>query len=264
MSYLINATDPVDQQIPDVFAEQIQVICSCLKNYPDMDPEGLHSSRKCLKRLRALLRLIRKKKYKENRKGFNYRLRDIAASLSSYRDKEVLALLLGQVDPGLSDATDAREPIDPSLLEKTIQSLLELEQAFRTSRPPIETRKQLQKGASACMAIMVEAFRQYSITRSLVHLHEFRKRTKDHMYHLELLSEILPADEAYSGKIQEMEDLLGDARDCDLVLEHLEDGDVQPKASAEKIRVHFILEKDRILKQAMSVAEASLPGKPWP
>lgn len=257
MTYRIEPGVNLEMQLKNVFAGQIQTAVRSLQDYPHLDPEGLHSARKCLKRLRALLRLLRKKKFKTAQKTYNYRLRDIGATLSPYRDHEVLDLLLSPFTDQIAEGSPATE-IQTNVRESVISDLEALGNTFeKTVLTPFAIRH-LKKGMETCREIMVAAHRQYAITKSKVHLHEFRKRVKDHSYHMLLLGAFLQPNDSYQMQINELEDLLGDARDCDLVLDLLEGPNSIDEDKAKEAKVHFILTRDRIMKEAMKLASTTL------
>lgn len=260
MSYRIEPGQSLEEQLRGVFAEQIQIAISSLREYPEPEPEGLHSARKCLKRLRALLRLLRKKKFKPAQKAYNTRLREISFALSPYRDKEVIDLLLLPFQEHDVDAVSSFGSIDAEVEESVIEELAALGNTFeRTVLSPFAVRH-LKKGMETCREIMVAAYRQYAITKSQVHLHEFRKRVKDHTYHMELMEAFSSYDPQYRSQVGELEDLLGDARDCDLVSDYLNESRELPEQAIKDAKVHFILTRDRIMKEAMMMAGALLAG----
>ncbi len=248
-----SAGKPLEQQVHSVFAAQIQMAVQGLRDYPEPDPEGLHSARKCLKRLRALLRLMRRKKFKSAQQAYNLQLRDIGSALSPYRDSEVIALLLSPFS-GQNPETLTATSINPDVRESVIKDLEALGNTFDKLFLTTLTTRNLKKGMETCREIMVAAYRQYSITKSQIHLHEFRKRVKDHAYQMELLESFSPKEESYRMQIKELEDLLGDARDCDLVQDYLNASPDLPEQAVKDARVHFILTRDRIMKEAMGMA----------
>jgi CHAD domain-containing protein len=260
MSYWIEPGQPLEQQLHDMFAEQIQTATQGLCSYPDEDPEGLHVARKCLKRMRALLRLLRKKKFRPAQKTYNFNLRDIGTALSPYRDREVITLLLSPFNEQSPQAVSTVDPIDPEVLRSVMGELDTLGNTFAKTVLSTFAIKHLKKGMETCREIMVAAYRQYAITKSQIHLHEFRKRVKDHTYHMELMESFPIQEESYRVQIKELEDLLGDARDCDLVLDYLEESPKLPVQAAKDAKVHFILTRDRIMKEAMKLAELALAG----
>ncbi|MEX0324110.1 MAG: CHAD domain-containing protein [Puniceicoccaceae bacterium] len=260
MSYRFEPGKPLEEQLRAVFAEQIQFAITNLRVYPEPEPEGLHSARKCLKRLRALLRLLRKKKFKPAQKAYNTRLREIAFELSPYRDKEVIDLLLLPFQEQNMDTVSNLGSIDAEIEDSVIEELEALGNTFdRTVLSPFAVRH-LKKGMETCREIMVAAYRQYAITKSQVHLHEFRKRVKDHTYHMELMDAFSSQDTYYRTQVGELEDLLGDARDCDLVSDYLKDSKELPEQTIKDAKVHFILTRDRIMKEAMKLAEGVFAG----
>ena len=143
---------------------------------------------------------------------------------------------------------------DPDTRDSVIGDIEALGNSFQSTVLSNFAIKHLKQGMETCREIMVAAYRQYAITKSQVHLHEFRKRVKDHTYHMELMESYSSHETNYRMQIGEMEDLLGDARDCDLLLEYLKDSPKLPEKTVQDAKVHFILTRDRIMKEAMKLA----------
>lgn len=262
MNYRIEPGLPVEAQLRSIFADQVKIAVNGLKKYPDYDADGLHSARKCLKRLRALLRLMQKKKFRHAQKTYNDKLRKMGFALSPYRDREVIASLLSPYREESEQKEAVPEAVDPDVEKSVLWELVALSNTFQRSAIPVFTVEHLKKGMDTCREIMIAAYKQYAITQSHVHLHEFRKRVKDHAYHMQLMEAFYSHYMTYRMHVRELEDLLGDARDCDLVTEYLNGSPDLPIQPASEARVNFILTRDRIMKEAVKLAESVIKEKP--
>lgn len=89
------AAEPTGEGLRRMALEQIELALSCLPAEATPSEHAVHETRKAIKRLRALLRLLRADLGKATFKRENAALRDIAARLSGARDAEVM---LGTLD----------------------------------------------------------------------------------------------------------------------------------------------------------------------
>lgn len=91
MSFKINSGQPLNDNVRAVAYEQIDRAASKLSSCHSGEiDEAVHEARKCFKRLRALLRLVRPALGKSLYRQENLRLRDLGRSLSDIRDASAL------------------------------------------------------------------------------------------------------------------------------------------------------------------------------
>jgi hypothetical protein len=89
MGYYLEINEPIPIGIKRFFLEQTdQIIASLNDNKADLD-EAVHNARKCMKKIRALLRLVRKGIDPAVHKRENAYYRDISRHLSELRDSAV-------------------------------------------------------------------------------------------------------------------------------------------------------------------------------
>jgi len=270
MTYQIDDNNPVEGQIASVFSEQVQIIREGFQNYPEQDPEGLHSARKGIKRLRAMLRLLRDKGVRDASKHFIRSLGDIGRKVSIYRDVEVLLSILEKWESSAEDTRVAADCmqlrkivlenrtesfIDADSLGEILQELQLLESQFSESVGQHVTRTQLGIGMEYGILCLVSAYNRYVESPTTEALHDLRKSAKQHMYHQDLLAELFPADAATIEKIRLFESLMGRARDCDMVAEKI--GGIIAESNAEcdygALLEYSSNERDRIMKEALSM-----------
>lgn len=192
----------------------------------------VHQVRRRIKRLRALLRLLRKPLGRKARAELNGRLRVLARRLALLRETDVhplsLATLFGNQSGAelrqLSAALRAhclalRASIeDPeALLELTAAELTGLTEAIPPAScwGPVGERRLLEAFFAAylkaCQAL-VRARRSGSADD----FHYWRRRVKDHQYQLALLRRVLPdAAAARRREVEALAELLGQVNDYD-------------------------------------------------
>ncbi|MGI9520835.1 MAG: CHAD domain-containing protein [Hyphomicrobiaceae bacterium] len=168
--------------------------------------EAVHESRKCFKRVRALLRLLRHTLTKSEFKATNASFRDLGRMLAETRDLDVMSSTLDRLienHPLMAD-----EPIH------RIRSLFsEVRASIATARPPIRKAlkdlakakslvdklavrdcklSMLGKGLEADFSSCVQHYRIAVEERSDDAYHEWRKYVQFHRRHLSLLAAAWP------------------------------------------------------------------------
>jgi CHAD domain-containing protein len=277
MGYRIRAGKPKGKEIKRIFSERLAMAAADLEAYPREDPQGLHAARKNIKRLRALLRLLGCGKHRPIREVFDPELRHAAQSLSGNRDREVMIGLLkrwsvaeaGNRDGGFIHAcgslaafltgNESTHPeLDPQVRIGVGIRMDKLGKGFRQACIGKVTQNRLEMAFNAREKRMGKAFRTYMRHPSMEAFHEWRKRVKDHMYHRDLLADVLAVKKSRSSRIRKLEEMLSGVRDCDLLLEYLmkRAGTGLELAEIASLIHHAETEKERTLKEALRLAEA--------
>ena len=166
--------------------------------------EAIHGARKDLKKIRAVLRLVRAELGDELYGAENERYRDAGRLLSESRDAEVklqtLSALRGRFDEDL--------PADAARRWK---------ESLRRERDEIAGA-----GAGALPDRIGQASRAIEEGRDAENVHEWRKRSKDLWYQLRIVREAWPQPlEATGDQAHELADLLGDHHDLAILDEDL-------------------------------------------
>jgi len=196
--------------------------------------EAVHSARKDMKKLRALLRLVRGETGNEVYRRESSAFRDAGRELSGVRDADVMIATLDSLELSAQEVGSLRQALEAHKLrtaaggrEQAAAGAVEIIEAARgrVLGWPLET-----DGFGAFSAGLLRIYRQGRRNMATARkeptaetLHEWRKRTKDLWYHLALLEEAWPpvmdtlADEAH-----ELSDRLGDDHDLAVVLEWAE------------------------------------------
>ena len=181
--------------------------------------EAVHEARKDMKKLRALLRLVRDELGDEVYRRENGLFRDAARRLSGVRDADVMLGTLEKLDgsfPALREALEehrrgARRAGQPDEVIRDLEEARARVQGWPLDRDGFDAfegglRRIYRRGRRAWRAVEEEPTSEI--------LHEWRKREKDLWYHLTLFREVWPtplktvADEAHV-----LSDRLGDDHD---------------------------------------------------
>jgi CHAD domain-containing protein len=232
VSYLLKH----DAGLERIAREQLDRALAGLED-PKLDRhEAIHEARKCGKRLRALLRLARAGLGDEVYRRENAAIRDAARDLSGLRDAEALletyerlqACFADEVDwrklAGVGRALVARrkELAEDGALPRRIAAFGEQLRAVRKRLPswPLADLgfDDLAPGLKRSYRRGRDAMRAIDHAPSDEAFHEWRKRAKEHRYHLELLRDLWPAQvKARRAEVRTLGDLLGDDHDLSVL-----------------------------------------------
>lgn len=233
MAYRFKLNESLTRGVRRIGLSQLELAERCLKNAPD-PAIAIHEVRKSLKRLRALLRLVRPALDAKTYRRENEQLRDTARVLSATRDRDVLRQTIVKLDARLSDRDKGVVPRLHELLEangadrtagsrandlrKARGSLSAAKKRFARLRAEpdrfalLETglRKSYRTGKRALAKARAEADEEV--------FHELRKAVQQHWRQMLLLSRAWP--EVCKGRAaaaREIAQLLGDEHDYALL-----------------------------------------------
>jgi len=197
--------------------------------------EAIHEARKSVKKVRALLRLMRPELGSVYARE-NIRLRNIGRRLSDFRDRavliETLDALVAKYKDDLQGATLAsiRQGLLRSkrqqqrgtrigqALEKMAAGLRAA--AKRTAAWPLKADgfEALAPGLTAAYRKARRAMAAVRADRRPELCHEWRKRVKDHWYHIRLLEDLwTEVMEGYEKNLKELETWLGDHHNLEVL-----------------------------------------------
>jgi CHAD domain-containing protein len=241
VAYRLETDETVPAGLRRCAEEQLDRAVQELTDGVKVDPvEAVHSARKALKMERSLLRLSRSALPAKTRRWANAQLRDAARRLSGARDADVMIEALH----GLADRYAGQVP------EATFTAIRERLGADRDgARAGLENAGEIAATTDDLRAVRLEVAgwrlrsgdwkviepglrRGYTQGRrareraqrrpTMENLHEWRKRVKDHWYHLRLLANAAPI--TLEGPINEahaLSDLLGDDHDLAVLAQTL-------------------------------------------
>ena len=196
--------------------------------------KAVHEARKDMKKLRALLRLVRGELGDRVYTAENACFRDTAGQLAGVRDADVMLTTLGDLEERYGGLPGAANRLRPALVAHRFRaSATSLKPASRTAAEvladardrvadwPLDTDgfEAFEDGLGRTYRKGRRDFRAAQKLPSAERVHEWRKRGKDLWYHLWLLQEIWkPVMTALSEEAHELSDRLGDEHDLSVLL----------------------------------------------
>ena len=213
----------------------------------DPGEETVHEARKDMKKLRALLRLVRDEiggKVYRRENGF---FRDVARELAGVRDADVmLATLADLADRYDADVGPVRQAVEAHRLRvaggsrgraaEAATAMLQ-EARARVDEWPLERDgfEAVEDGLRRTYRDGRRGWRAALRDPSSENLHEWRKRVKDLWYHCSILEESWkPVMKALGDEAHELSDRLGDDHDLALLLEFGAEGLEEPIATRRR------------------------------
>jgi CHAD domain-containing protein len=240
MAYRIKHGESVPEGVRRIAREELGTAAQCLrgKNGADAD-ERVHEARKSLKKTRALLRLIRPS-LGDVYAAENDRLREAGRKLSPIRDAAVMPQVFDhlreRIDKkagggslaairrrlGLHKKHLVQESIEQKLMEGVAGSLIESRQSIKKWPLDVDGFAAIELGFEKAFRDGKKAFATALKSGHRRNFHEWRKRVKDHWYHVRLL-ENLWSDlmTGYEHSLKDLEDALGEDLNLAILRDHL-------------------------------------------
>ncbi len=269
MGYQLEIHESAAEGIRRIVWEEIDYAIANLQHPTDRD-KAIHETRKCFKKIRAVIRLVRDELGKRIYKAENYFYRDLGRTLSPMRDSAVLIESLEKLKKHFGERfpadffNHAKDQLTAMHHERTQQELegthlfekviVELEKGrARITEWPIR-----HKGFSPFCGGLHRIYqrgkkrmRDADKETTDETLHEWRKRVKDMWYAVCLFqpswNEIL---KPYAEKLHDLSDLLGDDHDLGRLKVFLsEHPDVCMNDDAKELLVALI-KQDRTIIQS--------------
>lgn len=237
--------------------------------------QAIHDARKCFKRMRALLRLVRTGIGETAFDRENAAIRDLAARLSGVRDRDVLLQTIAALD----DAGDAGLTSVTSLMRTAVQNADHATRPARTAqkatqlvladlktlrkrlhllRMTPDTFETLERGLrrtqKRARRAMAEALEQGSDQA----FHDWRKCVQQHWRHMQLLSRAWPDYfEARIATAKALSQLLGDDHDLAMLAAFASDRKRSGlnRAQSRMVAAACGLRRSELRRQAMGLAQ---------
>ena len=236
-AFRLEEGEPVPEGVRRIARGRIDHALDELTGKSDSGPEeSVHEARKDMKKLRALLRLVRgelgEKAYRRENDGF----RDTARELAGLRDADVMIATLGALEKRYPEEFPAgaagglRQVLEAHRLRTTAgargpasEAAVEMLKGARGRVPgwPLERDgfEAFEDGLGRTYRRGRRAWRAAAKEPSSENLHEWRKRVKDLWYHCSLLQESWkPVMKALADEAHELSDRLGDDHDLAVLL----------------------------------------------
>jgi CHAD domain-containing protein len=275
-AYRLLSGEPVAAGIKRILAAQVKDAIAQLRGEAGTEPaEAVHESRKDVKKIRSALRLVRHEIGDDAWRRENEHYRDVARSLSGFRDAEILVEALD----GLADrfGSEAKGRFD-GLREQLDEENRAAHDDGSVERAMAEAAAGLAAGLGRIEALPLDGdgwdligpgvHRTYRRGRkrlraveeeaSVANLHELRKRVKDLWYQVRLIrgdSEML-ADLAEHA--HDLSDHLGDDHDLALLRDVVQRRRAAFSAPADK---RHLLEEIDQRRGELQYAAISLAGR---
>ena len=242
MAYRLKVNEPVPEGIRRVVLEEIESATGLLgRSSKTKRDEAVHEARKSIKKIRGVLRLIRPElghMYTEE----NGRFREVGRQLSQLRDAaaqlemfdQLAEKFRGSIERGslaevraglVRHKREIEQRLDVAKVIERASAALNAARA-RVGKWPVPGNgfNGLAPGLEQTYRRGRKALRAARKGQDAVAYHDFRKRVKDHWYHVRLLegvwTEIMQAHEA---SLKELETWLGDDHNLVVLSEVLND-----------------------------------------
>ena len=232
MAYRFKRKEPISKAVRRLGRGRIEHALECLQ---ESGAEAVHCARKDIKKVRAVVRLVRTRITKKEFRRLTETLRAAATQLAASRDaymkaqtlQNLVAHFKGQLAPGAFRHVRAelRKGSDEEMKrfrnEKTARAV---ERTLRRFTKRLERLKVRGNGWKALGPGVKTAYRQGRRAYQAVlqdsspeNFHEWRKRAKDLWYHVRLLQSVWPEQmDATASELDALGECLGD--DHDLVV----------------------------------------------
>lgn len=203
---------------------------------PRRPAESVHVARKHVKKVRALLRLVRKRTGSKFFLSENKALRELGRQLSTVRDAQVVLAVLNGLretatrQPELGALKTLHEQLTQSnvgaaSLDLSAKAARDRASEFKRCRLRVKRwplKKLIWSDLAAALARSYQrsqrALARYDARRTLPNLHEWRKRTKDFWYQLMMLESLLPRSlRRLATVVESLTEAQGEAHDLDLL-----------------------------------------------
>jgi CHAD domain-containing protein len=234
MPFRFKLAEPFEEGCRRIAREQIER-AQCQLKEPGDPVAAVHETRKSLKRLRALLRLVRPALGEQTYREENAQLRSIGGSLSSTRDRHVMLETILKLEAASSLARKGLGQAVRDALHLTIGAQSPSVDAATMKQAQgrlSEAKKRLAKleltgkgfdvvglGLEASYRKARRAYHSAYVERTDEAFHEWRKGTQQHWRHMGLLSQAWPAClGARVAEARALSQLLGDDHDLALLV----------------------------------------------
>jgi CYTH domain-containing protein/CHAD domain-containing protein len=279
-SYRLAPDEPAPAGLQRIAAARARKASQMLGEVESEGADAIHGARKDLKKLRAVLRLVRAELGEESYRAQNRRYRDAGRRLSDSRDAAVkvetlddLQRRFGEEFPSAA-AEHWRRDLDRERYAASADAGGELAERVELALREIEggrdeiarwdlgkdSWKQVEPGVRVAYERGCEALAEVGEDPSAENVHDWRKRVKDLWYQLRILRELWPqvlgdtADQAH-----DLADLLGDHHDLAVL-----DADLATRDTVDPEVISSLISRrqEELLAQAMALGAHLYAEKP--
>ena len=233
-AFRLRSDEPLGKGIARMAHGRIGHALDELGGATDSSPDvAVHEARKDVKKLRALLRLVRSETPRRVRRRENAALRDVGRSLSGVRDADVMLATLADLEESFSGdlppevTGPLREQLEAHRRGLTVEAtdtarpeLTRIRDRIRTWTPRGDDFGVVCDGIERGYRRSRRALRTARREPTAENLHEWRKRAKDHWYNLSVLRDVWPpVIEPLADAAHDLSDRLGDDHDLAVLLD---------------------------------------------
>jgi CHAD domain-containing protein len=234
MAYAIDKGERLSEAMPRIVMERVQLALEQLLDEKAPEEERIHNARKRFKESRAAVRLLRFS-LGDQFEVENVWFRDAGRDLAALRDADAVleaADKLADVVEGFHDRRvmrrlrrrllhaqkRAKSTELQSRIDNTAQQL-SIAKARITLWPALpDDFSAIGRGLKRTFRDGRRACRRAIESPSAEAFHEWRKRVKDHWYHVQMLRNLWPAfTRPYRDEMERLSDALGDRHDLDVL-----------------------------------------------
>jgi CHAD domain-containing protein len=261
MAYYFKRNESVAEAVRRIAGEEFDSVITQLEHANGTKgDEAIHEARKSVKKVRALLRLI------QPELGDTYRaeskvLRKAGRTLSELRDASSVIEILDKLQEKFTDklhpsAVDpirrglmakkkrAEESQVPASLRKIVTTIKAAVKRVKTWPISADRFPAIEPGLEMTLRRGRAAFQRAQKRPRPENYHEWRKRIKDHWYHVRLLEGVWTEFmQGYEAALKDLETWLGDDHNLVLLREHLMDKSEQFGAEKSVDLVLRLIEK---------------------
>lgn len=267
------------ENLPDAFrrvlSEQLTQAVEVLSAHEGSLEEPVHEARRCIKRVRSVLRLI-KPAIPNTYASENRRLRDVGRSLSELRDSHALLQTLMELEEEAkerqSEESGQRAFADAhTFLENRGQQIAQtmgeggIDDSISRLRQALSRIEKLRyvkvnpRGISKSIYRTVKrgrkAFAAAENDGDSEQFHQWRKRAKDLRYQLSLLSDLRPELRVYAESAKELEQRLGDDHNLAVLSALLSGTQTSGGDELESLRKEIARRQSVLRDQAMEIGK---------
>ena len=235
MSYRLDPAVPMSEALRRVAFHELEIAHGALATPPERH-SGVHSARKCLKRLRSLLLLAHPGMPEPAFATLTDRLASIARGLAAARDAAALIDAIDKLEretgagPGLGPLQSLRawlhkrrhaaeQNLEKSAASDAMRGLLEVRPAFAGLAVYPDDFRSLAKGLRRCYRSTREASQHAFADERDEDLHEWRKGVQHHWRQMQLLAPCWPSElSARAEAARSLSQVLGDDHDISLLI----------------------------------------------
>src|SRR3954452_22288248 len=235
-TYRIDPSEPVADEVRRVARGRIDHAIDQLSgNAESSRAQSVHEARKDMKKLRALLRLVRGELGEDVYSRENAGFRETGRRLSGVRDADVMILTLADLERRYGELPGAARKLRPALVahrfrvsagstRPAVQTVIDTlgHARQRVDEWPLDSAgfDLFREGLERVYRRGRKAYRRAEELPSAEHMHDWRKRAKDLWYGVSLLEEAWkPVMSALADEAHALSERLGDEHDVSVLIE---------------------------------------------